>query len=54
MTQHKTLEVYTVDNIRSLYLKLSLVKPSATSIEFIGQHAFIVAHVAINMNSHKR
>jgi len=37
MIQHRTKEVYNVDNTRSLDLKLSLEKPFATSTEFLGQ-----------------
>jgi hypothetical protein len=54
MTRHRIEEIYSVNNIRSSDLELSLEKPSATSIEFLGQHAFTIAHVATSMNFHRR
>jgi len=54
MIQHRTKEVCNVDNTKSSDLKLSLEKPFATSIEFLGQSAFTIAHVVVNMNFHKR
>jgi hypothetical protein len=54
MTQHRIEEVCSVNNIRSSDLQLSLEKPSAMSIKFLGQHAFTITHVAISMDFHRR
>jgi hypothetical protein len=50
MTQHRLKEVCSVDNTKSSNLKLSSEKPTTTSTKFLGQHAFIVAHVGVKMN----
>jgi len=50
MIQHRVNEVYSVDNTRSLDLKLSSEILSATSTKFLGQQGSIVAHVVVSMN----
>jgi hypothetical protein len=54
MTQHKTKEVYSVNNTKLLNLKLSSQQLSAMSIEFLSQQALTVAHVVVSMNFNKR
>jgi hypothetical protein len=53
MTQHRTKEVYNVDNNKSSHLTLSSEQPSATSTKFLRQLALNAAHIVVNMNSVK-
>jgi hypothetical protein len=50
MIQHKTKEVYNVNNNKSSYLTLSSEQPSAMSTKFLGQLALTIAHIVVNTN----
>jgi hypothetical protein len=54
MIQHRVEEVYSVDNTRSLDLKLSSEKLSATSTKFLTQQGSTVAHVVVSMNFNRK
>ncbi len=54
MIQHRTQTVYSVDNTKSSDFDLSLEKLDATSTKVLGQYAFIVAHVAVSMDFHRK
>jgi hypothetical protein len=54
MIQHRIHEVCNVENTSSSNLELSLKKPTTVSIKNLSQHAFIIAHVAIGMNFHRK
>jgi hypothetical protein len=54
MIQHRTKEVYGVNNIRSLVFELSSKQLNATSTRLLGQHALIIAHIVVNMNLNRR
>jgi hypothetical protein len=50
MIQHGLEGIYSVDNIKSSGLRMSLKLHSATSIKFFGRHIFTIAHVDVIVN----
>ncbi len=54
MIKHRTKTICSVDNTKSLEIKVSSKKLSAIFIELSSQHALVVAHIVINMNLNRK
>ncbi len=50
MIQHRTKEIYNVDNTKSLELEVLLEEPNAMFGELLGQQALTITHIIISMN----